>query len=109
MVPTIIALLANIAEINVDCPTLQGLAQQYACIPPQLQMPAMLYLLTLVVNSTAGAGTIQVFSGIGPPTAQAATIATPAALNAIYFDNATPGQPNVWQWSNQAWSEFIGS
>ena len=61
MVPTIIALLANIAEINVDCPTLQGLAQQYACIPPQLQMPAMLYLLTLVVNSTAAAGTIQVF------------------------------------------------
>lgn len=97
---SMIVILGKIANMPTDCASLETYASQYACLPPQLMVPAMIYLLAQI---QAQGILPSVINGLGPPNA------APNAATAIYIDTTETGQPNLWYWANGGpWSEFIG-
>ena len=112
-VPTLISLFANIAGVSVDCPTLNALAQQYACIPPQNQLPALLYLAVQIVNNSAATcgvcppGPPGPGVEVNPPVPY--TVGNPPAplfptLPALAYD-PTGNLPTMgWNTSTQSWN-----
>lgn len=105
----LIGLFQQIAGVNYTCAQLSALAAQYACMPRALQLPALIYLATLIVaNGPSGGGGGSILSGIGPPQIQGEAIASPPVANAIYSDITIPSSPNVYIWANGQWVEVIG-
>jgi hypothetical protein len=99
--------ILEVAGVSLTCEQLVAGGAQYACLPRQDQLPALIW--AIVNFGGGGGGSGSVLSGIGPPASSSTpSIATPAQSTAIYFDTANPGQPNVWYWANNAWTEFIG-
>ena len=66
LMSALVGIFARIAGVNLDCPTLSTLAAQYACLERQNQLPALIYLATLIATNggTAGADYIDY---PGPP------------------------------------------
>jgi hypothetical protein len=68
----LISLFAQIANVQLTCQSLQALAAQYACLPPQSQLPALIYLASQIVaqgGTGTGAGEVVTFNsgGLGTP------------------------------------------
>jgi hypothetical protein len=98
----LISLFAQIADVQLTCQSLATLAAQYSCLPPQLQLPALIYLATQIIEGVT-LENIQVFSTVGTPTF------SPPVSVAIALDNTTiPGQVAAWVWQNSVWTQFLG-
>lgn len=102
----LIAIFGQLSGLPMTCESLQALAEQWACIPRDLQLAA---LIGLAVTMQPNTGQIQVFQGTGDPTTQAPVIATPNIAPAIYIDVTTPTQVAIWNWNGQIWNEFIAA
>lgn len=101
----LIAVFYKLAGVSMDCATLNANAAQFACLPRQAQLPALIYLANLIVTSQiAPAGSGFVFGGIGSPVG----VIFPVAPAAVYFDNTIPASPNMWSWNGSSWTEIIG-
>lgn len=98
----LISYVAQWANIPVDCNTLNANAAQFACIPRQNQLSALLWLFSQLTST--GQINPQMFSGVGSPVG---TI-TPLANTAMYADVTNPNQPVFWLWQNSTWTEAIG-
>lgn len=100
---TLIALIAQLGGIMLDCPTLANLSSQYSCLPRQTQLPALIYLVSLIVNGqVTPSGSL--YSGIGSPVG----VIAPISPVAMYFDITIPAAPIVWNWAAGNWNELIG-
>lgn len=105
----LISLFAQIANVQLTCASLQTLAAQYACLPPQLQLPALIYLATLIQSQggvSGGAGEVVTFSsgGLGTPPPFTPTVSATqfagVSTGAIATDTSTGQQ---WVFLNGAW------
>lgn len=96
------AIFANLAKMTLTCESANALAQQFACVERQLQLPLLIALANQIVQVSGQ----YVFSGIGSPIVNNVV---PALPNAIYFDNTNLSFPIVWQWQNNLWTAFIGA
>jgi hypothetical protein len=102
----ILAAILQANGLTMTCAQLQANAATYACIPPQLLVPALIWV---ILNGNGG-GTpspIQVLSGNGDPVVANPT--TPTASNAIYTDTSVPGQWGLWSWANSTWTNLIAN
>lgn len=101
MMAALIAYVANLTGMNIDCATLQAGANQFACIPRQDQLPALLFLLSQPIGygvflfSSGGLGTPPPFAPLVTST-QYSGIST----GAVATDTSTGQQ---WNFVNGVW------
>lgn len=106
----LISLFAQIADVQLTCQNLQTLAAQYACLPPQSQLPALIYLAAQILAEGGGvgigAGEVVTFSsgGVGTPPpftpVVSATQFAGVSTGALATDSSTGQQ---WNYINGAW------
>jgi hypothetical protein len=94
----IISLLAQIANVQLTCQNLQTMAAQYACLPPQSQLPAVIYLLTLIQSQGV---TLQVVNTVGFPNF------TPQAAVLAVDDTTYPGDVVIYYGFQGNWDVVI--
>lgn len=98
LMAALIAYVAQLTGMPIDCPTLQANAAQYACLPPALMLPALIWLMANFQGG--GNANPQVFTGVGSPV----NVVAPAASSALYVDTSVPA---LWSWSNGVWQPVI--
>lgn len=100
----LIAVFSRLANLPVDCATLNANAAAFACIERQNQLPALIYLATQIVPPIIPANGGFTFSGLGSPVG----VVFPQTPAAQYLDYTNPNFPVVWYWSNNVWTIYIG-
>jgi hypothetical protein len=93
----LIGLFAKIAGVTMDCPTLNAMAQQYACVPRQNQLPVLIGLANIMLIGGGPGGGVYAgnYGGFPPPF-------TPGTPSAIATD--TSGNNRQWVWLNGNWN-----
>lgn len=98
LMAALIAMVAQLLGIQVTCDQLQANAQQFLCLPPNQQLPALIWLFAQIVpGQIAPVGAGYVFAGDyggNPPPF------SPTSAGAIATDTSTGQQ---WNWLNGAW------
>lgn len=90
----LVAIFAQIAGMPIDCATLATAAGQYACLSRQMQLPALIYLASQILNLGVNP---QIFEGHYGGNAPPFSPVTPAGMA---FDQDTG---NVWNWYSNQW------
>lgn len=104
----LISIFAKIAGITVNCSTLEVLAAEYNCLPPQAQLPALIYLATQILanggGGGGGTGDVVLFSsgGLGTPPPFTPTINTTA------YPGVTTGAMATDTSTGQQWNYYPG-
>jgi hypothetical protein len=107
----LITIFAELANMPITCQTLQTYAAQFSCLPPGLQLPALIYLASEILaaggsGGGGGTGDVVTFSsgGLGTPPPFApqvnATQYAGVSTGAIATDISTGRQ---WNFINGAW------
>lgn len=94
--PILIALFAKLAGMTIDCPTLEANAAQYACLPRQTQLPALIWLANAIFTGGGIGGFVYGgdWGGNPPPF-------NPPSQSAAARDTNTG---NLWWWDGTQWN-----
>jgi hypothetical protein len=104
----LITIFAALANMPITCDALQAYAAQYACLPRNVQLAALIYLASQIVSAGGGTGQGEVVTfssgGIGTPppfTPQITATAFPGVSTGAVATDTSTGQQ--WVFYNGIW------